>query len=336
MNRKFVSASVILTLILTLLCGLTACGNSRELSGTYSAATYGSTVSYTFEKDTVTVQVFLMGVQVYRHEGTYAINDEENQITLSFDPEDTENATLSPGLTSLDGTFTFERGGSYIVIGTVRYDQTEAAGISSPPQEIAPETEQENRHASSSEDADPPLSELCLTLPEEFELQYEVTENSGLSGSCIQTMVKTTDGFYFNFGDTGEQYLFVRREDGGYTQYFYDMVQGSFSPSVASVGTNVVNGYAARMTTWFDFYETCRSSMVYQGREKVGDWDCQRYIAEIPAFSGTQTVELWIEPKTGLCIKIIYQYDASIGVTGKKTVECIRFSTEDVELPPNR
>lgn len=41
------------------------------------------------------------GFQVSRYEGTYTINAEENQITFSFDTEHTENAALSPGLTSL-------------------------------------------------------------------------------------------------------------------------------------------------------------------------------------------------------------------------------------------
>lgn len=335
MNMKFGRAGAALALVFMFLCSLTACAGGKEISGTYSATVYASTIRYTFEKDMVTVQVFLGGFQVSRYEGTYTINDEENQITLSFDTEHTEDAALSPGLTSLGGTFTFERGERYIVIGAVRYDRADTAEISSPPRKTAPETAQEESIRPPPEDAAPPLSELCLTLPEEFEIQYEVTETSGLAGTCVQTMVKTADGFYFNFGDTGERYLFVRREDGGYTQYLYDMVQGRFSPSAAAVGTGVVDGCAARMTTWFNFYETCRSSLVYQGREKVGEWDCQRYIAEIHAFDGIQTVELWIEPETGLCVKIVCQYDASIGVTGKKTVECIRFSAEDVELPSN-
>ena len=105
------------------------------------------------------------------------------------------------------------------MIGAVRYDQTDTAEISSLPQETAPEIAQENIYASSSADAVPPLSELHLTLPEEFEIQYEITENSGLAGTSIQTMIKTAEGFYFNFGDTGEQYLFIRQEDGSYTQY---------------------------------------------------------------------------------------------------------------------
>ena len=118
-----------LGLILSLLCALSACGESKppQLSGTYCTTSYGTTMSYSFDEDTVTVQYFTMGYEVAAYEGTYAINDGETQITLVFDPAQMENAVLPAGLTSLGGVFTFQRGEGYIVIGMVRYDQSDAA-----------------------------------------------------------------------------------------------------------------------------------------------------------------------------------------------------------------
>lgn len=123
-----------LGLILSLLCALSACGKSKppQLSGTYCTTSYGTTMSYTFDKDTVTVQYFTMGYEVVSYEGTYAINDGETQIILAFDPAQMENAVLPTGLASLGGAFTFQRGEGYIVIGMVRYDQSD--GVEATPQ----------------------------------------------------------------------------------------------------------------------------------------------------------------------------------------------------------
>ena len=82
-------------------------------------------MTYTFDGDSVTARFFMGGYEIGRYEGRYALNDNETQITLSFDPGQMPNsATLPDGLTSLSGTFAFRRGDGYVVIGPVRYDRT--------------------------------------------------------------------------------------------------------------------------------------------------------------------------------------------------------------------
>lgn len=123
---KFKKSILCLQLCLTL-TRLAACGNSApSLSGTYSAETFGTTMTYTFDGDSVTAQFFMGGYEIGRYEGTYSLNDDETQITLSFDPEQMPNgADLPAGLTSLGGTFTFQQGENYVMIGQVRYDRAE-------------------------------------------------------------------------------------------------------------------------------------------------------------------------------------------------------------------
>lgn len=318
---------IMLGLILCLLGILSACGNGGplRLSGTYSASAYGTTMSYTFKGDAVAVQYVMVGQEVARYEGTYAINDVGTQITLSFDAAQMQNAHLPDGLTTLGGTFSFVYGDGYIEIGTVRYERSDGNGPADPPQGTATDAP--------SESAAPPLHEVHLSLPEEYEIRYKVTETAGASRTYEQTMLKTADGFYFNFGDTGEQYVFVAQADGSYTQYTYDALHGTFVPSGAPASAGLVDGYAARMTSYFDFYETYQGNMTYQGQESIGNWECQKYTFAFSALTGTQTVTVWIEPEIGLCVKAVYQYDASVGVSGTKTAECVKFAAEGVALP---
>lgn len=119
--------SILCLLLCLSLTGLAACGNSATpLSGTYSAETFGTAMTYTFDGDSVTAQFFMGGYEIGRYEGTYSLNNDETQITLSFDPEQMPNgADLPAGLTSLGGTFTFQQGENYVMIGQVRYDRAE-------------------------------------------------------------------------------------------------------------------------------------------------------------------------------------------------------------------
>lgn len=106
---------------------LSACGSSRhELSGTYSATTFNVTQSYTFGNKAVTVQFFIMGFEVGRFEGTYTLNEEETQITLTFDSNQfPSNPSFPSEFTTSGGTFTFQRGDGYILIGPMRYSLEE-------------------------------------------------------------------------------------------------------------------------------------------------------------------------------------------------------------------
>ncbi len=108
--------------------GLTACGDtSNTISGTYSLESFGVIMSYTFSEDGVTAQFFMAGYEIGRYEGTYSLNDDRTQITLSFDPAPAGNhVELPSGLLSLGGTFSFREEDDYIVIGQIKYYRSDA------------------------------------------------------------------------------------------------------------------------------------------------------------------------------------------------------------------
>lgn len=346
---KFKKSILCLLLCLTL-TGLAACGNSApSLSGTYSAETFGTTMTYTFDGDSVTAQFFMGGYEIGRYEGTYSLNDDETQITLSFDPEQMPNgADLPAGLTSLGGTFTFQQGENYVMIGQVRYDRaegdTENSGQGSLP---LPAEEPEP----SEPDGISPIS-LRLDLPEEYAIQYTVHEEYGWSHDYTQTMIKSRDGYYFDFGDTGEQYLFLRQDSGKYLQYKYDAGLGEYSPTMltpdiqalidsgvmtedmVSLDSNVVSGYAARITTNFDLYQAFVGHLRYAGEETVAGISCQQFTASFEEVWGTQEAKVWIDPETGLCMKAEYRYQAPNGTVGVRQIECTQWETDEITLPP--
>lgn len=262
---------IIICLLLCLsLAGLAACGSSPTfLSGTYSADSYGMTMAYTFEEENVTIQFFMGGYEIGCYEGTYSLNDDETQITLSFDPDQMPNgAALSAGLTSLGGTFTFQQGESYVIIGQVRYDRVEGDTENSSQDSIPPQAEEPEP---SEHDEIDPMS-LRLNLPEEYAIRYTVHDEYGWSRDYTQAMIKSRDGYGFDFGDTGEQYLFILQDSGKYLQYRYDADLGEYSPTMLtpdiqalidsgvmtedmiSLDASVVSGYAARITVNFDLY----------------------------------------------------------------------------------
>ncbi|MCI7813973.1 MAG: lipocalin family protein [Lachnospiraceae bacterium] len=94
-------AAIFLTLSL-----LTACsGIENELSGSYSFELLGTTTTYQFSKNEVTVKTSLAGIVASKDTGTYKINGDT--ITLEFnDP-------------SLSGTFSFEKSQNEIEIGGI-------------------------------------------------------------------------------------------------------------------------------------------------------------------------------------------------------------------------
>lgn len=342
---------IIICLLLCLsLAGLTACGSSApSLSGTYSVETFGTAMTYTFDGDSVTAQLFMGGYEIGRYEGTYSLNDDETQITLSFDPEQMPNSAVLPaGLTSLGGTFTFQQGESYVMIGQVRYDQVEgdntgnSGQISVLPQAEEPEPSEQDR-------IDP--MNLQLNLPDEYAVQYIVHDEYGWSRDYTQTMIKSRDGYYFDFGDTGEQYLFIRQDSGKYLQYKYNADLGEYCPTMltpdvqalidsgvmtedmVSLDANVVSGYAARITANFDLYQVFMEHLHYVNEENVAGISCQQFTSSFEEVWGTQEAQVWIAPETGICMKAEYRYQAPDGTVGVRQIECTQWETDGIVLP---
>ena len=359
------------------LCALTimlsACSKQPELKGTYSTNFYGTGLSYTFSEGLVTADYTMIGFDVMHYEGQYTFDDDRKHITLMFDSTQWSSNSLPTGMTSLGGTFEFEQGEDYIMIGSVKYTQnmvkgtqsksanTPETGISATkssdgkPESNAPITETdiltENLVDDTVPEPDIVLSDLHLNLPEEYEIAYQITESAGLSRTYTHSMTKTNQGYYFNFADSGEQLIFEKLDSGKYIQYMYDTAQGRFfapalsesvqmqidngvmTKDMVAVDYNVVNGYASRLTVCFNFYENYRGNMTYQGEENIGNWKCQKYTAVTDSISGTHAVDLWIAPELGLCVKAAYEYNAPIGGTATKVMECISFSTDNISLP---
>lgn len=106
--KKLMCAVLVVVMVLS----LAACGN--KLKGTYKTEeVFGSYVSYTFDGNKVTVTTYVLGTKALELEGTYEINKDGDEITITYsDAENTDDV--------ISGTQTFEKGDGYIKIGTTK------------------------------------------------------------------------------------------------------------------------------------------------------------------------------------------------------------------------
>ena len=102
-------------LVVIVMMSLVACG--MKLKGEYrTEEAFGSYVSYTFSGNKVTVKTFVVGVKALELEGTYEINKDGNEITITYDGDD--KAEDNEDVVS--GTQSFEKGDGYIKIGSLK------------------------------------------------------------------------------------------------------------------------------------------------------------------------------------------------------------------------
>ena len=103
------------TLVVIMMLSLVACG--MQLKGEYrTKEVAGSYVSYTFSGNKVTVKTFALGMKVLELEGTYEINKDANEITITYASGDEAEGNEDV----VSGTQSFEKGEDYIKIGTLK------------------------------------------------------------------------------------------------------------------------------------------------------------------------------------------------------------------------
>lgn len=176
-------------------------------------------------------------------------------------------------------------------------------------------------------------------------------EAGGGSRTYTQTMIKAADGCALQLGDTGEAYLFLRLDSGKYTQYRYDAAAGHYTPTLltdeirrqidagvltedsVAVDQNLVDGYAARVTCYFDFYDTFRDILQYQDEEMLDGIPCQVYRASFVTDTGTQDVKVWIDAENGLCRQGTYTWEGSAGSSATRTIVCREYKPNEAVLP---
>ena len=113
------NVSKVLALILVMVLAMTLLsGCAQKLSGKYVHEVFGQEMAYSFNGESVTFSVTLLG-KVSSATGTYSINDAGDEITLSFDNENLDEVA--------NGTFAFSisEDKSEITIGTLTYTKAE-------------------------------------------------------------------------------------------------------------------------------------------------------------------------------------------------------------------
>ena len=115
--KKIISGILLCALLVSCLFVLSAC--APKLSGTYQADLIAAKATYAFESNgnmTLTLDPLAGGNISW--EGTYEINEDTNEITITLNTDDSDASKYS-------GTHSFaqgeENGTEYIKIGSLRY-----------------------------------------------------------------------------------------------------------------------------------------------------------------------------------------------------------------------
>lgn len=115
---------VVLGMVLLLTLALAACGKAPSLSGRYVSSAVLVETNLEFAEDgSVTLKYVTAGYVALTETGTYSINEETSEITLSFPglTESIGNLTFTIG--DVNGTYAFTEGEGYIQIGSVQYEK---------------------------------------------------------------------------------------------------------------------------------------------------------------------------------------------------------------------
>ena len=102
---------------------LVACGNkAHSLNGSYTVSTMGIDTTYTFDKDgNAEVKIEYSGYIAVDQKGTYELNEDKTEITLTFPEIDKTIGDFIYTIPAYDGTFTFSQDDTSITIGNIKY-----------------------------------------------------------------------------------------------------------------------------------------------------------------------------------------------------------------------
>ena len=107
---------------------------------------------------------------------------------------------------------------------------------------------------------------------------------------------------------------------------------GNVSLDSIAVDESMINGICSVFTVNFSSYESMKTSLSANGTEEISGYTCNKYTMKTGHFGGHTENEYWIEPETGLCMKMIQRYK-SFFFSNERTVLCDVFKTADLSLP---
>ena len=119
MKKKILLISFMVTMVLMLV----ACGNkAHSLNGSYTVSTMGIDTTYTFDKDgNAEVKIEYSGYIAVDQKGTYKLNEDKTEITLTFPEIDKTIGDFIYTIPAYNGTFTFSQDDTSITIGNIKY-----------------------------------------------------------------------------------------------------------------------------------------------------------------------------------------------------------------------
>lgn len=190
-----------------------------------------------------------------------------------------------------------------------------------------------------------------LSLPDEYHIELSVKNTGLFPSSCKYILTRCDEGAYIYNGNTDKEYIFESIGNGKYIEYQKNNKTGEYyTPNISdalwkqinagnvpldsvAVDENAINGLTSVFTVYFDSYESVRSSLEDDGTENIAGYSCNKYTLDTGHFGGRTKNEYWIEPESGLCMKVIQRYRILFLFNSQKSVECNEFSVSELSLP---
>ena len=119
MKKKILLIGFMVMMVLILV----ACDNkAHSLNGSYTVSTMGRVTNYTVDKkENVEVKIECAGYIAVNQKGTYKLNEDKTEITLTFPEIDKTICDFIYTIPAYGGTFTFSQDDTSITIGNIKY-----------------------------------------------------------------------------------------------------------------------------------------------------------------------------------------------------------------------
>jgi hypothetical protein len=183
----------------------------------------------------------------------------------------------------------------------------------------------------------PVPTDTAPVLSDDFYISYEVKEDStSLKKDYVMSEISLNGTVWLELGDSDEQYVFEKKDNGQYAMYKKDKGSKSFVMSDESVGIDTLNYFESRIAECYNMQKDA-GQLDDKGKTDVDGRQCLHYYSE--EHSGDYAVywNLFLDPENNICIAGSYKKKPLFGISGDtKMIQLITYSTDNLSIPVYR
>ncbi len=174
-------------------------------------------------------------------------------------------------------------------------------------------------------------------LSDDFYISYEVKEDStSLKKDYVMSEISLNGTVWLELGDSNEQYVFEKKDNGQYAMYKKDKGSSSFVMSDESVGIDTLNNFESRIAECYNMQKNA-GQLDDKGKTDVDGRQCLHYYSEEHSGDFAVYWNLFLDPENNICIAGSYKKKPLFGISGDtKMIQLITYSTDNLSIPVYR